>query len=161
MKIYKSLAKHQIKITIATKFAIGQLFAGLSILLLAVISVLFAHHSYINLGWLVAVLFVFTIGELLVAALGLSMTALYFPKRIIAFAMGAWFLAAAVSSALTGKFAQLFAALPKSATAAQSLHVYINYFTHLGIISIIIGVIYLLIARIVKVMASKRSIILD
>ena len=160
-KLYKSLAKQHIKITIATKFAIGQLFAGISVLVLALVSILFAHQNQLALGWLIVVFFIFTISEILVSALGLSMTALYFPQRIIGFAMGAWFLAAAVGGVLTGKFAQLFVAVPKTATAAQSLHLYIQYFIWLGVISVAIGIIYFIIARIVNRIAAQRSVTLS
>ena len=161
VKLYKTLTKHHIKVTIATKFAIGQVLAGLSVLVLAVVSILFAKQGYVNLGWLIVVFFIYGAGEILVSALGLSMTALYFPQRIISFALGAWFLTSAIGGVLTGKFAQLFATIPKTATAPESLHIYIQYFSWLGWLSIAIGIIYLIIARIVNAMANKRSIIID
>ena len=160
-KLYKTLGKNNIKVTVATKFAIGQILAGLSVLVLALVSIVFATQGYVNVGWLIIVFLIYGAGEILVSALGLSMTALYFPQRIISFAMGAWFLTCAVGGVLTGKFAQLFAAIPKAATAPESLHVYIQYFSWLGWLSVAIGIVYLIIARIVKAMANKRSIIID
>ena len=160
-KLYKTLNKHNIKVTVPTKFAIGQILAGLSVLVLALLCIAFAYQSYLNVSWMIVVFLIYGVGELLVSALGLSMTALYFPQRIISFAMGANILATAIGGVLTGKFAQLFAAIPKNATAAESLHSYIQYFKGLGLISIAIGIVYLVIARIIKNMANKRSIIID
>ena len=102
-KLYKTLAKHNLHVTVATKFAIGQILAGLSVLALALIAILFATDGYINVGWLIVVFFIYGAGEILISALGLSMTALYFPQRIISFAMGAWFLTTAIGGVLTGK----------------------------------------------------------
>ena len=147
---YKFLARKNYTLNIVDKFAIGQIFTGLSVLILALACIGFGSDGQISIWWMALVFVFFTIGEVLISALGLAMASLYFPNKMVGFAMGVWFLAQSIAGVLTGKFASLFASIPESATQVESMSLYIKYFLQLAVISIILGIVYYIIAIVIK-----------
>jgi proton-dependent oligopeptide transporter, POT family len=78
----------------------------------------------------------YSLGELLVAALGLAMISRYVPARMSGFMMGAFFVAAGVSEYL-GSVAANLASIPKSVTDPRvTLAIYTRLFDNLGLLAI-------------------------
>lgn len=159
VKIYKSLSNKKIHINIMYKFSVGQVFTALSILLLLSACLFDSHNGYVSVMWMLPVFILFAVGEVLISALGLAMIGSYFPKNIVGYAMGTWWLACAIGGLLTGKIASLFAVVPHNISPINSISIYEKYFSQLGISAIIVGMFYLFLAYLVS-RATKHIIIL-
>ena len=61
--------------------------------------------------------------------------------------MGFFMLAVAIGDALSGKLGQLIAILDGKIDASVSLSIYQNYFLWLGVITIVLGIVYALLAK--------------
>lgn len=86
------------------------------------------------------------------------MIAIYFRKEIVTLGMGFFMLAIALGGALSGKLGQLVAIPDGKIDPMVSLNIYQNYFLWLGVITILLGVIYAIIAKIVTNIAEKYNI---
>jgi proton-dependent oligopeptide transporter, POT family len=140
---YNRLNKSDSDFSMPSKFAFGTICAGLGILSIP-LGILFAHHGLMNGNWLILAYGLQSFGELLVSALGLAMIATYMPKRMMGFAMGTWFLCAAVGGILSGKIAS-FTSIPKHIhNPMLSLPIYQHYFFMMGGITLIVGIIMML-----------------
>jgi len=106
--------------------------AGLSSLLMifAVMSTNI-YHSKTEMYWIVSTYALFTVGELLVSPVGLSMVSKLAPARLTALMMGAWFLV----NAIAGKVAGLMATFWDSFIDKK------NYFTILVVAAAIAGTV--------------------
>lgn len=141
--IYQNLSSKQRDPSMATKFALGTLLAGLSMLVLP-IGNLFASQGIANSGWLVLCYFLQATGELLVSALGLSMVTRYIPQRLTGFVMGFWFMSTSIASIISGFIAGL-ANIPKEVTDPLiSLPIYSHLFTEIGLITVGIAAVMFL-----------------
>ncbi|HBM15952.1 MAG TPA: dipeptide/tripeptide permease [Lentisphaeria bacterium] len=141
--IYNALGKHGRDFTIATKFAFGMLLCSLGFLALPLAGKFFADSNGIISGnWMVVTYGFQSIGELLIAGLGLSMVTKLVPQKVVGFVMGAWFLATAISGIFGGMVASL-ASVPKvdAGNTILSLKLYSNLFLQLGISTFIICII--------------------
>ena len=80
--------------------------AGLSSLLMyfAVMSTNI-YHNKAEASWIVCTYALFTVGELLVSPIGLSMVSKLSPPRLTALMMGAWFLVNAIAGKVAGVMA--------------------------------------------------------
>jgi len=89
-----------------SKFAWGTIIAGLSslIMVVAALSVNIYQHK-VSSGWIFASYGVFTISELFVSPVGLSLVSKVAPKRFTALMMGGWF----ITTSLGGKIAGIMA----------------------------------------------------
>lgn len=80
--------------------------AGLSSL-----TMYFAAHStniYVdktNMSWLLSTYAIFTVAELLISPIGLSMVSKLAPPRLTALMMGAWFLIVSIGGKISGNMA--------------------------------------------------------
>lgn len=155
--LYKRSISH---LSIPYKYAIGTIIAGIAPLSLYVVIKFTQINGFVNGNWMIVYFFFGAFAELLVAALGFSLIAIYFRKEIITFGMGFFMLAVALGGALSGKLGQLVAIPDGKIAPAVSLAIYQNYFLWLGVITIILGIIYALIARIITKLAKKYDIFL-
>ena len=125
--------------TIPYQFAVGVVLAGLAMIALWAATATansegVASANYVGLAYLII-----TIAELFVSAVGLSMIGLYCHPSMIAFAMGAWYLASSMSNLISGQLGQLVA-LPKTGIDnIAALHSYGGYFSDMGMVGIAIG----------------------
>ena len=147
------------RFSIPYQFACGTLLAGFALLIMAYA----ALHAKLGIvdGNYIALTYIFiTLAELWVSAIGLSMIGLYCDNRSLAFAMGVWYLACSLSSALSGRLAGLVA-IPDSMTSPiQSLPIYQHYYLYLGLTACLLGVIMLVIARYLHQIFDKQHIML-
>ncbi len=92
--------------TTPAKIGIGMVVAGLSSL-----TMIFAVKStniYIDktsMIWLISTYGIFTVGELLISPIGLSMVSKLAPARLTALMMGAWFIVNSVAGKISGLMA--------------------------------------------------------
>ena len=114
--------------------------------------------GFVDGNWMFVYFFFGALAELLVAAIGFSMIAIYFRKEIVTLGMGFFMLAIALGGALSGKLGQLVAIPDGKIDPMVSLNIYQNYFLWLGVITILLGVIYAIIAKIVTNIAEKYNI---
>ncbi|OIN83555.1 hypothetical protein [Francisella sp. TX07-6608] len=115
-------------------------------------------NGFIDGNWMIIYFFFGALAELLVAALGFSLIAIYFRKEIVTLGMGFFMLALAFGVALSGKLGQLIAMPEGKIDPLMSLNIYKNYFLWLGVITIILGIVYALVARLAPNIAKKNNI---
>jgi len=90
------------EISTPSKFAWGTIIAGLSslIMVIAAISTNIYEHK-VSSAWIFASYGVFTISELFMSPVGLSLVSKVAPRRFTALMMGGWFVATAIGNKLT------------------------------------------------------------
>jgi POT family proton-dependent oligopeptide transporter len=86
-----------------SKFAIGTIIAGLSslVMVLACVSTNIYQHK-VSSGWIFASYGVFTVSELFVSPVGLSLTSKVAPRRFTALLMGGWFITTSLGGKISG-----------------------------------------------------------
>ncbi len=121
---------------ISTKFAMG--FAALAIgFFIYGFSGHFANAGRVSFWFMVAGYSFQSLGELLISGLGLAMVARYVGPSLRGFIMGVWFLATGISQYL-GSYVATFASVPHNVTnPVDSLPLYTDLFTKLGIVAVI------------------------
>lgn len=128
------------------KFATGLVISGVGFITLACAAQFFPdQNSQISIVWLILAYVLYATGELLVAAIGPSMVAQLLPKRLGGFAQGAWFLCWAIGMQLGGQLSTL--ATVDAASSAQSLVSYMELFYRLGLVTVVIGIGFILVVK--------------
>ncbi|MBY0378881.1 MAG: oligopeptide:H+ symporter [Burkholderiales bacterium] len=152
--LYLSFHKQGCDIGIPYKFLVGIFSTGICFILLAIAANFFADsNSQISFGWLFVAYIFYSLGEMLVAALGPSMVAKLLPKRFGGVAQGFWFLFVAIGLKLGGVIASKTASEYNVINPAESLKVYMHLFYSLGIIVVIISIVFYFITKpLVRVM---------
>ncbi len=139
--IYKKLHSNKF-INIPNKYAFGTILSGIAFISLYLVCLYTAKDGFINGNWMILYFFFASFAELLIAAIGFSLIAIYFRKEIVTLGMGFFMLALAAGGALSGKLGQLVAMPDGKVSALASLPTYMNYFIGLGIVCIVLGAIY-------------------
>ena len=121
---------------ISTKFAMG--FAVLSIgFFIYGFSSHFASEGKVSFWWMISGYGFQSLGELLISGLGLAVIARYVGPSLRGFIMGVWFLATGISQYL-GSYVATFASVPQHVTnPVDTLPLYANLFTKLGIVAVV------------------------
>lgn len=144
--------------SIPYQFAFGTILASIALLFLGwapANSAGMVHAGYI------ATTYVFiTLAELWVSAIGLSMIGLYCDKKMLGFAMGAWYLASSLSNLCSGHIAHWVALPTRDIPAHVSLPIYQNYYWHLGWIVMVLGGCMVLNAYGLQYRLAKRGLTL-
>ena len=86
-----------------SKFAWGTVISGLSslVMVMAALSVNIYQHK-VSSGWIVTTYGVFTISELFVSPVGLSLVSKVAPRRFTALMMGGWFITTSLGAKIAG-----------------------------------------------------------
>ncbi len=145
-KLYTLMDKWGVSFPTPYKFALGMICCGLSFILLYFSRAAADVNFMVSPWWLVGSYFFQSTGELLVSALGAAMIAELVPETIAGFVMGMWFLAPAIAGFLGATVATLTIPAKTVYSNSESLILYTQVFSYIGIISIIFGVIMWLIA---------------
>lgn len=106
--LFMLLAKRKREPNTPVKVSLGILMAGLSSLLMLIAiatTVPDIYHNKASMGWLIGTYAIFTVGELLVSPIGLSMVSKLAPARLTALMMGAWLLVNAIAGKVAGLMA--------------------------------------------------------
>ncbi len=90
--------------TTASKFGMASFIAGLSALVMvfAIMSVPSVYTHKTGPGWLWLTYFVFTISEIFLSPIGLSLVSKLAPARLTALMMGGWFLSTSIGGKIAG-----------------------------------------------------------
>lgn len=141
--IYNNLKK---KLSITYKFAIGMLLSSISFLIISFGIYLNSNiNKPMSSHWLILTYLFQSVGELMISGLGLSMIAQLVPKRLIGFTLGSWYLTTSISSILSGKIANLISTTKNiNLNNIQSLNIYFNNFSKIGMYSLIVAIIMLM-----------------
>lgn len=151
--LWRALANSRHEPSTPMKFALGVTQAGLAFLVL-VLGVGFADSdAQVALIWLVLTYLLLTTGELCLSPIGLSAVTRLSAPAIVGVMMGAWFLASAGATYVSGLLAGL-AGIERNpgevVDAHLSLPIYEQTFLHLGVVAVVIGVVLILTARFVR-----------
>ena len=95
------------------KMAIGCTLLGLSFLVMMYVTKGMGPDSRISFLWLVATTAIYTVGELYLSPIGLSLVSKVAPARMVGMMMGAWFLAAFVGNWLSGYVGMFYERMSK------------------------------------------------
>lgn len=147
------------RFSIPYQFASGTLLAGAALLVMAY-AAMHAQQGLINGNYLALTYILISLAELWVSAIGLSMIGLYCDNRALGFAMGVWYLAGSLSSALSGSLAS-WVAIPEHMTSPlQSLPIYQQYYLWMGIAAFTLGGCMLFLAYCLQGLLRKRGVVL-
>lgn len=95
-------ASRRMEPTSVSKMAIGCALLGLSFLPLIAITIGLRADQRINFMWLVGCTLVYTVGELYLSPVGLSLVTKVAPARLVGMLMGMWFMATFFGNYLSG-----------------------------------------------------------
>lgn len=104
--LFSWLRRRKKEPTTPSKIGLGILISGISALVMvfAVMST-DIYHNKTEAYWLISSYAVFTIGELFLSPIGLSMVSKVAPQRLTALMMGGWFLTTSIGGKLAGMLA--------------------------------------------------------
>lgn len=100
--LWTRLDRSRLALTPVIKQAIGMIILGLGFIVLAIAQSQVTTQSLVSPMWLVSVYVLFTLGELCLSPIGLSMVSKLAPTHMVSFIMGLWFTAIAVANYLAG-----------------------------------------------------------
>ncbi len=131
---YSYFGKRGKDLAITTKFPLGLLIISLCFLSFKWATLYHDIHGQISPLWMVWTIFLYSLGELLISALGVAMVTRIAPQRMYGVMMGAWYLiAAALASSLSSLVASL-ASIPKNIhDPLMILNIYGNTFLYIGL----------------------------
>lgn len=91
--------------------------------------------------WVVLAYALYTLGEMLVSALGVAMITHIAPKRMYGIMMGTWFvIGMSLSASLSGVFASMASVPANLVDKMAILHIYTAAFTKIGAISLVLAI---------------------
>lgn len=96
-----------------SKMAIGALLLGASFLVLIFALKDIQAHQKISFLWLVLCTLIYTLGELYLSPIGLSLVAKISPARLVSMLMGMWFLSSFFGNYLSGYIGTYYEKMPK------------------------------------------------
>lgn len=97
------------------KMAIGCFLAGAAFLIVPLASnFITIDKSLINLFWLALTTWMFTIGELFLSPIGLSLVTKTAPQRFMSMMMGMWFMSSFLGNYLAGAIGAFYSKLPQN-----------------------------------------------
>ena len=142
--MYNKLEKHKKGLPVTTKFPLGLLIISLCFFLLAMST----HFASANGGqvsglWVIGAILLYSLSELLIAALGLAMITRIAPKRLYGVMMGVWFLIGSAMAANFSGYVAQWAAVPENLQSELSacLNIYGNAFLKMGLFGLVMAVI--------------------
>ena len=147
--LYIAFLRVGVNYNIPAKFVTGIFLAGFCFLVLAFGGHFFADaNSKISVIWMVLGYAFYSLGELLVSALGASMVAKLLPQRFGGFAQGMWYLSAAIGMRLGGQLSGMAAIGDGNISdASTTLSIYVDLFYKLGFATVLIAFLLLFAIR--------------
>jgi POT family proton-dependent oligopeptide transporter len=135
-------------LSIPGKFAVGLLVCGLAYLILAASCYLYDDNGRISMIWLFLNYGLYSLGELLVSAIGLSMVSKLIPGRLGGFAQAIWFVTTALGQRLGGMAAGYGTIDDSKVTSNFAiLHGYQILFAVIGIATTVFALIFLVFVK--------------
>ncbi len=136
------------------KFTLALLVMALAYLLLVIAIKFHDAVGQISALWLVVFYFLFTVAELLLSPIGLSLVSELAPKRYRGMMMGGWFLSISMGFSL-GDFLAKFTSIPTEMIAQKTILTMLPYYSHaftvfFGLTAVVGLVLFLLVPRLNK-----------
>jgi POT family proton-dependent oligopeptide transporter len=94
------------------KMALGCMLLGVGYIVMIGAAVIVPENVDGSLFWLVSATFIFTIGELYLSPIGLSLVTKVAPKRYVSMLMGMWFLSSFIGNYMSGFLGTFYSVLP-------------------------------------------------
>lgn len=156
--LYTWLARRQMDPPVFVKFILGFVSVAIGFFI-------FGAAGHLAVGgkvspWLiVAGYFFYTMGEILVSALGLAMIARYVPTRMAGFMMGSYFIATGVAQ-YVGSMVANVAHVPATLTdPTQTLPVYTYLFNILGVLAAGCAVLAVILLPVLVRLSSRHAVV--
>ncbi|MEO5970866.1 MAG: peptide MFS transporter [Bdellovibrionia bacterium] len=111
-----------------SKMAMGSAFVGVAFLILMFVSSGLEMNQKISFLWLVGCTMIYTVGELYLSPIGLSLVTKVAPVRLVSMLMGMWFLSSFFGNYLSGYLGTYYEKMPKD-----------NFFMMLAIMGLLTG----------------------
>lgn len=119
-----------------TKMGFGCILCGSAYILMIIASMMMPGDERGSVLWLLSTVFVFTIGELYLSPIGLSLVTKVAPKKILSMMMGIWFLSSFFGNYATGLIGTLYEKMPKE-----------TFFGLLTVMGVLTGIVFMIIRR--------------
>lgn len=113
------------------KMGIGSFLCGGAYILMIIAAQLLPEGTKGSVMWLISTTFIFTMGELYLSPIGLSLVTKVAPKKIISMMMGMWFLSSFVGNYMTGYLGTYYETMGKD-----------KFFMMLTILGVICGTLF-------------------
>jgi POT family proton-dependent oligopeptide transporter len=128
------------------KFVLGLFFLALGFAIIVLGAEYFAIEGMVSMGFLIAMYFFHTTGELCLSPVGLSMITKLSPAKAVGFVMGAWFLSISLANKMAGLIGELTAKNDTGETAlpTETLAVYSNTYLVWGVLVVLGSALILL-----------------
>jgi POT family proton-dependent oligopeptide transporter len=141
------------------KFFYGLFFLALGFAFIVLGSEFFAVEGMVSMGFLIAMYFFHTTGELCLSPVGLSMITKLSPAKAVGFVMGAWFLSISLANKMAGLIGELTAGEDVSGdgTPAETLEVYSNTYLVWGVL-VVLGAALILLVLVPKLRSWMNGI---
>lgn len=129
------------------KFFYGLFFLAVGFAFIVLGAEFFAVEGMVSMGFLIAMYFFHTTGELCLSPVGLSMITKLSPAKAVGFVMGAWFLSISLANKMAGLIGELTAGEDVSGdgTPTETLEVYSNTYLIWGVLVVLGAALILLI----------------
>lgn len=148
--LWEKLENYDWEPSTPVKFGLGILQLGLGFGVFVVGAMLTGSNGMVGLGFLLLGYMLHTTGELCLSPVGLSMVTKLSPKETVGVVMGAWFLSSSFAHYIAGLFAKLASAPEgesmKQMAPSETLSIYVELFTNIGIIAGVVGVLCLILS---------------
>lgn len=145
-------------LSIAKKFGIGIIIMGIGFLALRGSTVFADHAGLVSAWWLVFFYILYSLAELLVSAIGVSMMLRLAPQRLMGVMIGTWFLGTAAASILSGEVAKMASVPQGPLNPLSSLQIYGHAFFQYGVASVIVGAIALALVPTMDKLTGEKKI---
>jgi POT family proton-dependent oligopeptide transporter len=149
------LARRNLNPSAPVKFALGVGMAGLGFLVLVAGIKLSGAAGMTAVYWIFLIYWVHTMGELMISPVGLSAVTKLAPAKAVGMTMGAWFLYSGLSNYMAGVIASTTGAETiggQLADAAAAKATYIDVYSQVGCIALVIALVMLVISPGIKKM---------
>jgi proton-dependent oligopeptide transporter, POT family len=154
--IYRHRGKRGRDLPIAGKFAIGFAVVAIGFFIFGGSGAM-AENGKVSSWFMIWGYGFYSLGELLVGALGLAMISRYVPLRMSGFMMGAYFVAIGISQYL-GSVVANYASIPENiADPLSSLEIYTKLFDHLGLLAIGGTLLAVLLLPLMRRLSTKKD----
>jgi len=153
--LYKFLGKRGRDLAVTTKFPLGILITSLCFFTLVFSQYFLDANMKVSGVWIFIAMFFYSVGELLVSALGVAMVAHIAPQRMYGVMMGAWFLIATAFASSVSGIVAAWASVPAAVTdPLQIFQIYMHAFLKIGIIGLILAIVIFFISPFIKRIAN-------
>ena len=152
--VWGFMSRRKIEPSSPLKFALGLILLGVGFFMFTV-GKGFATDGLVPVIWLILAYLGHTLGELCISPVGLSLVTKLAPERLVGLMMGIWFLSYSIAHQV-GKFiAQLTSSGEGGAdtatmTATQTLPIYTEVFTNVGMVAIGAGLLLVLLTPAIR-----------